>query len=212
MADIVTGPGSAVAKAARDRAEEEGLGLAEKRVASEEIFRGRMLHIFNDTVELPNGMPASREVIRHVGAVAVLPLTGDGQAVVERQFRYPVGKVITEIPAGKLNSSDEDRLEAAKRELREETGITADEWTDMGEFIPAAAYCDEKLTLYLARGLHYGPRDLDDDEFLNVETVPFGELVDDVMNGRIVDAKTQTAVLKAACLTGYFAKGSGDGR
>ena len=101
-----------------------------------------------------------------------------------------------------VNSSDEDRLEAAKRELREETGITADEWTDMGEFIPAAAYCDEKLTLYLARGLHYGPRDLDDDEFLNVETVPFGELVDDVMNGRIVDAKTQTAVLKAACLTG----------
>ena len=86
MANNMAGPGSAAANAARDRAEEEGRVLAEKRVASEEIFRGRMLHIFNDTVELPNGMPASREVIRHVGAVAVLPLTGDGQAVVERQF------------------------------------------------------------------------------------------------------------------------------
>ena len=196
MADIVTGPGSAAAKAARDRAEKEGLGLAEKRVASEEIFRGRMLHIFNDTVELPNGMPASREVIRHVGAVAVLPLTGDGQAVVERQFRYPVGKVITEIPAGKLNSSDEDRLEAAKRELREETGVTADEMINLGEFFPAAAYSDERITLYLATELTEGERSLDDDEFLTVRRIPLDDLADAILEGRIPDGKTQAALAR----------------
>ena len=110
--------------------------------------------------------------------------------------------MLTEIPAGKLDFKDEDRLEAAKRELREETGYTADEWTDLGFFYPAAAYSDEKITLYMARGLHLGERELDEDEFLNVIKVPLKDLVEEVMSGKIPDNKTQMAVLKAAAILG----------
>lgn len=176
--------------------------LREVQTSSREIFDGRILHLFEDTVTLPNGKPAFREVIRHVGAVCVIPVTEDGKVVVERQFRYPIDRVITEIPAGKLDSRQEPRLEAAKRELLEETGITAENWQELGLFYPAAAYCDEAITMYLATGLRFGERKLDDDEFLNVELVPLKELVDEVMVGKIPDAKTQLAVLKAAKILG----------
>lgn len=176
--------------------------LREVGVSSEEIFDGCVLHVFVDGIKLPNGESGIREVIRHVGAVCVIPVTDNGDVIVERQFRYAIDSVITEIPAGKLEGKGEDRLEAAKRELREETGIIADEWTDLGVFYPAPAYSDEAITMYLARSLHYGERRLDDDEFLNVEKVPLTRLVDDVMNGRISDAKTQMAVLKAARILG----------
>ena len=106
---------------------EDFKNLEEIMVASEEIFDGHVVHLFKDTVELPNGKLATRETVRHIGAVAVVPLTDDGKVIVERQFRYPLGCVITEIPAGKLDSKDEDRLSAAKRELQEETGYTAEE-------------------------------------------------------------------------------------
>ena len=171
--------------------------LREERVSSQEIFDGAIVHLYKDTVTLPNGNPATREVIRHIGAVAVVPVTDDGKVIVERQFRYPLDQVITEIPAGKLDSFTEDRLAAAKRELEEETGYTADTWTALGDFHPTAAYCDEKITLYLATGLHQGERHLDEDEFLNVMAVPMEELVADIMAGRITDGKTQTAILKA---------------
>lgn len=177
---------------------EDFKNLAEVQTGSEEIFDGVILHVFKDTVQLPNGNPATRELIRHVGAVGVIPITEDGKVIVERQFRYPLGRVITEIPAGKLDSFSEDRLSAAKRELEEETGYTADEWIDMGDYYPTPAYCDERITLYLARGLHQGQRHLDEDEFLNFEAVPLSQLVEDVMEGRITDGKTQVAVLKAA--------------
>lgn len=178
--------------------------LGEAAVESEEIFKGVMLHVLRDKVTLPDGKPAVRELIRHVGAVAVIPVTADGRVVLERQFRYPVNKVITEVPAGKLNSKEENRLEAAKRELLEETGIVADKWTDLGELLPAAAYCDEKLTLYLVEDLHFGDRKLDEDEFLNVYTVPFKEILDDVLAGKVADAKTQVIVLKAAVKLGIL--------
>lgn len=171
--------------------------LVESFVSSQEIFDGRILHLFDDKVLLPNGQSASREVIRHVGAVCVIPLLSDGRVIVERQFRYPIDQVITEIPAGKLDSADEDPLEAAKRELKEETGYEAERFIHLGVFYPAAAYCDEKIHMYLALDLHEGDQDLDPDEFLTVLTVPLQELVDDVMSGKITDAKTQTAVLKA---------------
>lgn len=171
--------------------------LNEVQTDSLEIFDGVVVHLYKDTVQLPNGKPAIREVIRHVGAVAVVPVTDDGKVIVERQFRYPLNAVITEIPAGKLDSITEDRLSAAQRELREETGYTADHWQELGDFHPTAAYCDEKITLYLATGLHLGERDLDEDEFLNVIAVPMEELVADIMAGRITDGKTQTAILKA---------------
>ena len=171
--------------------------LREEPLQSQDIFDGVVVHLFKDTVTLPNGHTAIREVIRHVGAVAVVPVTDDGKVIVERQFRYPLNAVITEIPAGKLDSFTEDRLSAAKRELREETGYTADHWQEMGDFHPTAAYCDEKITLYLATGLHLGERELDEDEFLNVMAVPMEELVADIMAGRITDGKTQAAILKA---------------
>ena len=177
---------------------EEFRHLTERKTDSQEIFDGVVVHLFKDTVELPNGKPATREVIRHVGAVGIVPLTDDGKVIMERQFRYPLNRVITEIPAGKLDSFTEDRLSAAKRELEEETGYTAKEWTVLGDYYPAAAYCDERITIYLARGLELGTRHLDEDEFLNFEAVPLTQLVEEVMAGRITDGKTQVAILKTA--------------
>ena len=176
--------------------------LSEKKISSEEIFDGIILHVVRDTVELSNGNSTIREVIRHIGAVCVIPVTENNEVIVERQYRYPLDKVILEIPAGKLDAPDEDRLSAVKRELMEETGYTADEWTEIGDFHPAPAYSDEYITMYLARGLHKGAQDLDRDEFLDVHTVPLRELVDEVMAGNISDAKTQVCILKAARILG----------
>ena len=170
--------------------------LEETQVSSESIFDGHVLHVKFDHITLPNGNPATRELIRHIGAVCVVPLTEDGKVIVERQFRYPLGQVITEIPAGKLDSFDEDRLEAIKRELREETGYTASGWISLGDYHPAAAYTDERITMYLAKGLQKGERDLDEDEFLDVIEVDLEELVKDIMDGKITDGKTQAAILK----------------
>jgi ADP-ribose pyrophosphatase len=177
---------------------EDFKNLAEVKTGSEEIFDGVILHVFKDTVALPNGNPATREVIRHVGAVGVIPITDDGKVIIEKQFRYPLNRIVTEIPAGKLDSFTEDRLCAAKRELEEETGYTAAEWIPLGDYIPTCAYCDERITLYMAKGLQLGQRHLDEDEFLNFEAVPLEKLVEQVMNGTITDGKTQVAILKAA--------------
>lgn len=171
--------------------------LREVKITGEDIFDGRILHVRRDTVRLPNGNNAAREYIVHVGAVCIVPVTEDGRVYMERQFRYPLDAVISEIPAGKLDSLQEDRLDAAKRELLEETGLTADRWTDMGDYYPSAAYTNERLTMYLAEGLHQGKRKLDADEFLNVQLIPLSELVDAVMCGEITDGKTQIALLKA---------------
>ena len=162
---------------------DEDKKLREEWKSTKEIFDGRILHVIDDTVICPNGNEASRELIRHVGAVCIVPMTDDGKVIVERQFRYPIDKVITEIPAGKLDSKSEDPLLAAQRELREETGYTADEWIHLGVFYPAPAYSDELIHL-------------DEDEFLDIYEVPLDELVDGVMNGEITDCKTQMAILK----------------
>ena len=176
--------------------------LSEKQTSSEDIFDGVILHVRRDMVTLSNGSETVREVIRHIGAVCVIPVTDDNQVIMERQYRYPLDKVILEIPAGKLDAPDEDRLSAIRRELREETGYTAEEWTDLGDFHPAPAYSDEFITMYMARGLHKGERDLDEDEFLDVYTIPLKDLVDEVMAGRLSDAKSQVCILKAARLLG----------
>lgn len=176
--------------------------LGEIKSASEDIYRGVIMHVVRDTVTLPNGKETHREVVRHVGAVCVIPVTDDNKVITERQFRYPINRVITEIPAGKLDSKSEDRLSAAKRELSEETGISADEWTDLGDFCPAAAYSDERITMFMARKLHFGERHLDDGEFLDVNAVPLSELVQAVESGEIIDAKTQMAILRAARILG----------
>lgn len=182
----------------RENYNEEYAQLKESRISGTETYHGPLLHVYHDRVRLPNGDESGRDYIRHLGAVCIVPLTDDGRVVVERQFRYPLDMVITEIPAGKLDSAEEDRLSAAKRELHEETGLTADRWTYMGDFFPAVAYSTERISMYLAQGLHQGEQKLDKDEFLNVETRPLKELVDEVMAGEIVDIKTQAAILKAA--------------
>ena len=163
--------------------EAENSRLREVRTGSEEIFNGVILHVQRDTVRLPNGSETIREVIRHIGAVCVIPVLENGDVVMERQYRYPLDRVILEIPAGKLDAADEDRFSAIQRELREETGYTADEWTVLGDFHPAPAYSDEFITMYMARGLRKGDRHLDEDEFLDVYTVPLKDLVEDVMAG-----------------------------
>ena len=176
--------------------------LKETQVSSRSVFDGVLLHIRQDTVRLPNGSEAIREVNRHVGAVCVIPVLPNGDVIMERQYRYPLDRVILEIPAGKLDAPDEDRLSAIQRELREETGYTADRWQSLGDFHPAPAYSDEYITMYLAQGLHQGERHLDEDEFLDVYAMPLKDLVAKVMDGQISDAKTQVAVLKAARILG----------
>ena len=148
------------------------MDLKERQTGSELVFDGKILHLYHDSVALPNGDTASRELVRHVGAVCVLPITDDGYAVMERQYRYPVDRVLLEIPAGKLDSKQENHESAARRELEEETGYHAQELIPLGLFYPACAYSDETIWMYLAKGLTRGERHLDADEFLDVELIP----------------------------------------
>ena len=171
--------------------------LAETRVDGETIFRGRVIDLAVDTVRLPNGKTATREVVLHRGAVAILPLLASGEVLVEEQYRYPHGRVLLEIPAGKLEASDDDPLAAAHRELAEETGYRADRMLCLGEYIPSPAILGERITLYLATGLHEGEQSLDEDELLRVRRLPLDTLVDAVLRGEIPDGKTQVAVLRA---------------
>ena len=174
--------------------------LKETKISSESIYNGRLLHLYNDTVRLPDGNTTTREYIKHIGAVCIIAINDKNEVIIEKQFRYPFDSVITELPAGKLDSPDELPLDAAKREFREETGYIADSWTPLGEYYPTVAYSDETIYLFLAQGLHMDKQNLDSDEFLAVKTIPFSELLDDVMQGRIADGKTQTTVLKTARL------------
>ena len=174
--------------------------LTETKLTSEKIYSGCILDFYRDTVRLPNGGTAPRELSRHVGAVCLVPLLDDGRVIVERQFRYPVNEVITEIPAGKRDSRAEAPEAAARRELREETGITARELIPLGPFYPTCAYSTEVIQMFLARGLSFGERELDEDEFLNVFRLPLRELVEKVLDGEIPDAKTQAAALRVWCM------------
>ena len=174
--------------------------LEEKFISRENIYDGAVLKMVRDKVRLPDGKEAYREICLHVGAVAVIPLTDDGRVIMERQFRYAHGRVFYEIPAGKLDSPDEDPTEAAARELREETGAVAERLTYLGRIDTTPALINEKLYLYLAEGLSFGERELDEDEFLDVELVPLKDLYTQVMRGEIKDAKTQLGILKTAAL------------
>ena len=165
--------------------------LVETQLESREIFDGHIMHVFKDTVRLPNGADASREYMRHVGAVCVVPLLDDGSVLLERQFRYPVGQVLIE-----LDSKTEDPQAAAKRELLEETGAVAGELIELGLFFPACAYSDEAIHMYAAKNITFREQKLDEDEFLNVFTMPLEDAVSEVLSGNIPDAKTQTALLK----------------
>ena len=176
--------------------------LKEVPVGREEIFDGAIVHLVRDTVIIPNGAKATREVCLHHGAVCVVPLTENGEVIMERQFRYPFDAVIWEIPAGKLDKDEFDHLEAAKRELREETGYTAKNFTCIGDYYPSPAILSENIRMYIAEGLEKGEQDLDEDEFLDIVKVPFDEVVRMILDGEITDGKTQTAILKTKLLKG----------
>ena len=178
--------------------------LRERQSASQLIFDGRILHLYRDDIVLPDGNPAERELIRHVGAVCVIPVLDDGRVVMERQYRYPVDQEMLEIQAGKLDSKQEDHEKAIRRELEEETGYQAGELVLLGKFYPACAYSDETIWMYLAKDLHRGQWHRDADEFLDVELIPLTDLVKGVLDVSIPDAKTQIAVLKAAVHEGIL--------
>lgn len=175
--------------------------LYEKGISSRNVFSGRLLHVYSDEIELPDGGKSVREYIHHQGAVCVVPLTEDNEIIAVRQYRYPIGRVTVEIPAGKLDKGEKP-LEAAKRELSEETGAESDDITYIGGLYPSVAYTDEIIHMYLARNLKYGKAHTDDDEFLEVVKIPVGEFVKKIMDGEIMDSKTQAAVLKTARLLG----------
>ena len=172
------------------------MNLEEKCLSSRLIFDGKVVHLYEDTVALPNGKPACREYVKHVGAVCILALTDDGNVVLERQFRYPFGAVLTEIPAGKLDSPEEDPTSAALRELQEETGIVPQEIHYLGDYYGSPAIFGECIRMFFARGLRFEKQHLDEDEFLEVFTMPLAQAVEKVLSGEIPDGKTQAAVLR----------------
>ncbi|WP_298923079.1 NUDIX hydrolase [uncultured Ramlibacter sp.] len=168
--------------------------LVERHLASQELLKGGFLHVVRDTVALPDGSTGTREYVRHPGAVVVVPMLDDGRVVVERQYRYPISRVVTEFPAGKLDAG-EDPLVCGKRELLEETGYSAREWARAGEMHNAIAYSDEVIHIYFARGLQAGQRKLDQGEFLDVLAVPPSQLFEAAQRGELTDAKTLTCML-----------------
>lgn len=171
--------------------------LEEKQIAREEIFHGIALHVVKDEILLPNGNHGVREISLQAGAAAVIPILPDGRVIMERQFRYAHHRVMLEIPAGKFDYPEEDPLLAAKRELREETGAEARKYTFLGEIATCPALIDEIIYLYMAEDIIFGDRELDEDEFLDLEFIHIDKLYEMVMNGEIADSKTQIAILKA---------------
>jgi len=161
------------------------------------IFKGRIFNVENWQVTCPNGHPAPREIVIHRGAAAVIPVYEDGTTLLVRQHRVSIDRVTLEIPAGKLDSWDEDPLECAIRELREETGLKAERMTLLTSVLTTPGFCTEKIGIYLAQGLTQGDMDLDEDEFLGVVRMPLSEAVDMVMRGDIRDGKTICGLLMA---------------
>ena len=171
-----------------------GKDLVETFLEGELVFSGNLVRLHRDRVRLPDGGEAVREYIRHPGAVVILALLDDGQVVLERQFRYPHGRVFVELPAGKRDAG-EDPASAARRELQEETGYVAKEWRRLGVIHNAIAYSDEGIELWLARGLEKRAAKLEAGEFLEVFTLPLAEAQAMVRDGRITDAKSVAGLL-----------------
>lgn len=169
--------------------EREESDFTEHTVDSRTVYRGRLLHVLEDAVRLPDGKTSAREYIRHPGAVMVVPLTEGGSVVLVRQFRYPLKRHFIEIPAGKMEQG-EDPLDTARRELREECGVDAASWEHLATVRPCIGYSDERIELYLARRLSRVAGGPDEGEFLEILEVPLGEALQWVREGTITDAKS----------------------
>jgi len=168
--------------------------LTEETLASRQVYRGHFLDVRCDEVRLPNGATAQREYIVHPGAVMVIPMLDDGRLVVERQYRHPLGQVVLEFPAGKIDAG-ESTLVCAARELAEETGYRAAEWARAGILHNAIAYSTEGIEVWFARGLSSGERRLDEGEFLDVSSATLDELLTLAASGELTDAKTLIGLL-----------------
>lgn len=175
------------------------MDLTEKQLKADYVFKGKILNVRVDEALMPDGKTASREVIEHNGGVMVAPLDENGNLYFVDQFRYPYFEIVTELPAGKLEKG-EDPYEAGIRELREETGASAEKIVSLGRLYPSPGYCGEIIHLYLATGLSFGEQNPDDDEFLEVKKIHISKAVEMVMNGELPDSKTQVGILKIARL------------
>lgn len=174
-----------------------GSDFTEKKISSRAAYRGGLLQVNEDEVELPDGGRARREYVVHPGAALILPLFDDGCVLLERQFRYPAGQHFYELPAGKFDPG-EPGLETAKRELLEETGYVAAEWRALGKLFPCIGYSNEVIEFFLARKLEFrGTQQLDEGEFLETLRLPLEEALDWVRRGRINDIKTMLGLLMA---------------
>ncbi|MDR3345120.1 MAG: NUDIX hydrolase [Oscillospiraceae bacterium] len=173
--------------------------LFEETLAREEHFAGRVFSVHVDAIRLPDGKTARREVVEHSGGVMIAPLTDSGELIFVRQFRYPYGKVLPELPAGKLEPGEEP-LAAGLRELREETGAAAGRTVSLGQFYPTPGYCSEVIHMFAALNLTEGTPQPDEDEYLEIVRIPLDEALRMVLANEIADGKTQVAVMKIALL------------
>lgn len=173
--------------------------LWEETIDGEVVFSGRIIRARVDRVRLENGRESKREIVEHPGGVCIAALTENDELLMVRQFRYAYKKVITELPAGKLEPG-EDPFEAMRREQKEETGTTARQYVYLGDIYPTPGYCNEVIRLWACRIAAYGEQKLDEGEFLEVERIPLERAVEMVMNNEIEDSKTQIGILKTAQL------------
>ena len=171
----------------------------EKTLESQTVYEGRVITVTQDTALLENGKTALRDVVHHHGGACILPYFEDGTICMVRQFRYAMQKELWELPAGKLEAG-EDPFEAAKRELTEECGLTADRFINLGELYPTVGYDTEVIYTWVALGLHEARMHLDEDEFLTPERVDLNKAYEMVLSGEICDAKTVAGILKLKAL------------
>lgn len=181
----------------KNRQENDNAHLQEIQLESTQVYCGKLLDVRFDRVRLPDGNESTREYVRHQGAVVIIPVLDNGELIFERQFRYPLGRAFLELPAGKIDPG-EDILNTGKRELLEETGHSASEWRYLGVMHPCIGYSNERIEIFLARGLlRESGQQLDHGEFLEVLDLSLDDALLAIRNGEITDGKTISALFWA---------------